>query len=99
MSRVGGGTPSAFEQDDAFAGLREEVRGTETGDPTPADDHIAVRIVGELDKLRKCGGRRPVWGGVALCGAHHGPFQRPVAAIKAKHREWRQPALARVFPL
>ena len=33
MSRVGRGTTTTFERDDAFAGLGEEVRGSETSDP------------------------------------------------------------------
>ena len=68
MSRVDRGTATTFEHDDAFAGLREEVRGRETGDPTADDDHIGFGIVGELGILRKRGGRRPVRGGVTLCG-------------------------------
>ena len=80
MSRVGRGTTTTFEHDDAFAGLREEVRGGETGDPTADDDHIGFGIVGKLGKLRKRGGRRPVRGGVTLCGGHRDPFQRPIPA-------------------
>jgi hypothetical protein len=57
--------------------LREEVRGSETGDPPAADDHIGVGIAGKLRKLRKRGGRRRVRGGVVLCGGHRDLFQRP----------------------
>ena len=67
MSRVGRGTAATFEHDDAFAGLRKQVRGRETGDPTADDDHIGFGIVGELGILRKRGRRRPVRGGVTLC--------------------------------
>ena len=55
MSRVGRGTTTTFEHDDAFAGLREEVRGREAGDPTADDDHIGLGIVGELGILRERG--------------------------------------------
>ena len=70
VSRVGRGTTATFEHDDACAGLREEVRGSETGDPTADDDDIGVGIAGQLGKLRKRGRRRPVRGGVILCGGH-----------------------------
>src|SRR5579864_2363386 len=44
MSRVGRGATTTFEYDDAFAGLCEEVRGSETGDPTADDDYITFGI-------------------------------------------------------
>ena len=53
VSRVGRGTTTTLEHDDTFAGLREEVRGRETGDPGADDDHIGLGIVDEFGKFRK----------------------------------------------
>ena len=90
MSRVGRGTTTAFEHDDAFAGLREEVGGGETGDTAADDDHIGLGVVGELGKLRKRGGRRPVRGGVNLCGSHRYPLN--VLSRHAAHAQVSIPA-------
>ena len=79
VSRVGGGAAAAFEHDDAFACLREEVCGGETGDPTADDDRIGFGIAGQFGELRERG-RRPVRRGDTLCGGHRDPFQRPVSA-------------------
>ena len=54
------GTATAFEHDDAFAGLGQQIGGGETGDAAADDDDVGVGILGELGKLRKRGGRRPV---------------------------------------
>ena len=53
MSRIGRGTTTTFEQDDAFAGLRQHVRDREAGDPTADDDHIGLGLVSQPGVLRK----------------------------------------------
>ena len=74
MPRVGHRAAIAFEHDDAFAGLREQVGRGETGHPAADDDDVGLGIVGELGKLRKRRRRRPVRCGVMICSGIVVPF-------------------------